>query len=85
MSRSYREPWFVDSYGSKSKKFDKRHANRKIRNADDVPNGRAYRKYYDPWNIADYKFRWNPYPSIRFRSGEQKIIEAIPEWKARRK
>ena len=31
MSRSYREPWFVDSYGSRVKKLTKREANKRVR------------------------------------------------------
>ena len=56
MSRSYREPYWVDSYGSKVKKWYKRDASKRIRRTKDVPNGKAYRKFYDPWNIVDSKW-----------------------------
>lgn len=85
MSRSYREPWFVCGYGSKYKKYIKRYANSIVRNTIDVPDGRAYRKLFDSWNISDYRFAWNPYPRYYWRNGEMKSYEPIPEWKARRK
>jgi len=85
MSRSYREPVFVCGYGSSYKKFAKREANRVIRRAKDIPNGKIYRKYFDSWNICDCKNRWNPWPWVSCWSGELKVHEPIPEWKARRK
>ena len=87
MSRSYREPVWTDNYGSSYKKWAKRQASRKIRKSQDVPNGKAHKKFYDSWNICDYKNRYDPWPSIYFNwiTGEQEIIEPIPEWKARRK
>ena len=60
MSRSYRKPWIVDGYkGSKWKQFCKNQANRKIRRTENVPNGGTYRKFYDPYNICDYKWSVN--------------------------
>jgi len=85
MSRSYREPWFLDGYGKKSTKFKKREANRRVRNSDNVPNGKSYRKYYDPWNIRDWKYHWDSKPLIWYYGGEQIVNEPMPEWRARRK
>lgn len=34
----------------------KRQANKKVRRNWDIPNGRAYRKVFSPWNIHDFKF-----------------------------
>jgi hypothetical protein len=34
----------------------KRKANEKIRHSKDVPNGMAYKKFYESYNIHDYKF-----------------------------
>jgi len=86
MSRSYREPVFVDGYGTRRKRYAKNLANRYIRRTKDIPNGNAYRKYYDSWDICDYRFRWDPYPHIRcWKFGEAVVVEPIPEWKARRK
>lgn len=56
MARSYRKPWIIDGYGSKSKSLRKRWAARRVRNSKEVPNGGAYRKFFDSWNIVDY--RW---------------------------
>ena len=51
MSRSFKHvPGFCDR-----SKDGKKFANRKIRNTEDVPNGRAFRKFYDPYNICDWK------------------------------
>lgn len=85
MSRSYREPWFVDGYGSRWKRHQKRAANRRVRHAKNVPNGNAYRRYFDPWNICDWKYCWDPMPHVYWLFGELRIIEPTPEWKARRK
>ena len=87
MSRSYREPWYVDSYGTKSKRLNKRYANRRVRKTKDVPDGKAYRKYTNPWDIVDWKYRWDPWPSIRISpfTGEYWVIWPEPKWKAIRK
>jgi hypothetical protein len=85
MSRSYRAPWFVDGYGSKRKKWQKRCANKRVRRTLEVPNGKAYRRITDPWNIVDYRFKWDPYPHYYFSNGEMKVFESTPKWKAIRK
>lgn len=59
MSRSYRKPWVTDGYGSKWKPYAKNQANRLIRRNKDVPNGKTYRKFYNPWNICDWKYPVN--------------------------
>jgi hypothetical protein len=81
MSRSYREPWITDGYGSKSKRFKKRQANRAIRHAKEVPDGKAYRKFSDSWDICDYKWCWDPKPHYYWSRGEMKVIEPIPGYK----
>ena len=87
MSRSYRYPVWVDSYGSKTKKLDKRFANKSVRRANNVQNGKWYRKLYNPWNIVDWRSYWDPNPRVWINSwtGEIEIINPTPEWKARRK
>ena len=61
MSRSRRKPYCNESYkGSRHKQFAKRVANKKIRNSNDVPNGKSYRKFYCSWNINDYYFYQSP-------------------------
>jgi len=60
VSRSYRKPWAVDGYkGSRVKQFHKNQANRRIRRAEDVPDGNIYRKYYPQWDICDWKWPVN--------------------------
>lgn len=69
MSRSYRAPYVTDGYkGSRRRQWCKRQANRVVRRALDVPNGKAYRKFYDPCNICDYK--WYCSPEDEFYKGE---------------
>lgn len=59
MSHSYKKnPGFHDGEGSKYPKFAKRFANRKVRHYKDLPNGNAYRKVSDSWDIHDYNFRY---------------------------
>ena len=61
MSRSYRKPYVVDGYkGSGFKQFAKKEASKKVRNSDEIPNGKAYKKFYDPWNICDYYYYVSP-------------------------
>ncbi len=61
MSRSYRKSISTEGYGSKRRRLSKIAANRRVRKAQDIPNGRAYRKWYNPWDICDWKsFEWNP-------------------------
>jgi len=56
MSRSYRKTFITDqSYRSKTPKFFKKQANRKVRRTKDVPDGNRYKRYYDSWVICDYK------------------------------
>ena len=56
MSRSYRAPIVTDGYGSKSKQWYKRWANRIIRHSTDMPDGKAYRKFFETYDICDYKW-----------------------------
>lgn len=58
MSRSYRKtPVLSDQQiGGPRVRMEKRLANKAVRAADDVPSGKAYRKYSNSWDICDYKF-----------------------------
>ena len=88
MSHSYRKPWYVDGYGSRSKRLSKREANKRIRRSNDVPDGKAYRRFYDPWDICDYKYPYDPHPYVRvnwFNTGRLEWVYPEPIWKARRK
>jgi len=55
MSRSKRKNPVITEQQSRSAKLEKRFASKAVRNANDVPNGKAYRKYFCSWNISDYK------------------------------
>lgn len=57
MSRSFRHPFYKDGYGSKKKGATKAEYNGRIRKTEDVPDGKAYRKYSESWDISDYRFR----------------------------
>lgn len=57
MSRSYRKPYIKDGYGSKSKPLRKRRAARRVRKASEVPNGGAYKKFFNPYEICDWSWR----------------------------
>ena len=85
MSRSYRKPWVVDGYGSKWKRFAKNQANRRIRHTKDVPDHKLYKKFYSQWDICDYKWMYDPYPSIHCFNGEIHHYDPDPKWKAVRK
>ena len=54
MSRSYKKSPVCTDYSRGNTKDQKRFANRKARRAKDVPNGKAYRKYYESWEIHDW-------------------------------
>jgi hypothetical protein len=54
LSRSYCTSWVTDRSRGRSK--EKRYANHTIRKAEDVPNGKTYKKFYESWDISDY--RW---------------------------
>jgi hypothetical protein len=54
MSRSYKHnPWCKDG-GETYRRYQKNQANRKVRRSKDVPNGKVYRKFFEPWDIYDY-------------------------------
>ena len=57
MSRSCRKPFVTDGYkGSNSRQFNKRLANRTVRKSSEIADGKAYKKFFETWNICDY--RW---------------------------
>ena len=75
MSRSYRKPWVTDGYkGSSRRQWAKRYANKKVRHAEDVPNGKAYRKFYESWNICDYKWLCTFEPYVSCITGEPRWV-----------
>lgn len=70
MSRSYKKQLWLTNSGSGYRKFAKAQANRQVRRSNDVPDGKKYRRYYDSWDICDFK---------TCRLGSE------PVWKARMK
>ena len=51
----------TDGYkGSKCRQFFKNQANKLIRRSKNVPDGGSYRKFFDSWNICDYKWKLDP-------------------------
>jgi hypothetical protein len=88
MSRSYREPYFVDGYGSKWKRFNKNYANRRVRRKAvdfEIADGNSYRRMYDQWDICDWRFRYDPRPRYYSWGGELRVSTPEPEWKIRSK
>ena len=60
MSRSYREPIYTCGYGTSRRRMEKRIANRAVRHASEVPDGKAYRRLHESYKICDYKMPWTP-------------------------
>ena len=114
MSRSYRYPMWVNSYGSPSKHIWKRFANKAVRQknkkylytlSDDlhdycpecwngdpkedynrVPDGMAYKKFSDRYNIVDSKHEYDLKGEYFMGwSGTMLFLEPDPKWKAIRK
>lgn len=59
MSRSYKKYPIVNDSKPKSTKARKKIANRKVRTTDDVPNGKAYKKVSESWDIRDFSWFWS--------------------------
>ncbi len=85
MSRSYREPWYVDGYGTKRKRYIKNQANRRIRHAKNIPDQKTYKKYYSQYDICDYKYKYDGIPYVSHWGGEMHIVEPDPIWRVARK
>jgi len=57
MSRSYKKhPGWTGRSGESWK--DKRLANHKVRKISDLPDGSAFRRVSETWDIRDYNFRY---------------------------
>ena len=71
MSRSYKHnPFCTDRpHGAK---YWKRQANHKVRRTLEVPNGKAYRKVYNPWEIHDYICRESKYDAMFWYNSHKK-------------
>lgn len=61
MSRSYKKhPRVKDKTNKNMKKF----ANKKVRHTEDIPNGKAYKKVFESWEISDYNWIWTKEEAI---------------------
>lgn len=58
MSRSYKKTPICKDRKTSSK-ANKRIANSKVRHTDNIPNGKAYRKVFNTWDIHDYVSRYS--------------------------
>lgn len=55
MSRSYKKhPWVTD-HNANTTQEKKKFANKKVRNTEDLPNGSAYKKVSESYDICDWK------------------------------
>ena len=86
MSRSHRKNPIVTegSFSGWSKRM-KQKFNRKLRRTtgvEDIPDGNAYRKMNESWDISDYSFRtpWLAYWQLVKHTGISSK-EAYAEWK----
>lgn len=75
MSRSYKKsPVYTDSSPGTTKE-KKKFANKRVRNTEDVPNGGAYKKVHESWDIHDYINRWTWEEAKKFwESGENPYL-----------
>jgi len=83
MSRSYRKPWMVDTYGSRYKRFFKRYANKVVRKATNFPEHMGYKRVFNSWDIVDWKYYedWK----LHWCNYTQEWYEPTPKWKCIRK
>lgn len=65
MSRSYKKPYWTQGYKSNARKKSKKETNNRVKNTEDIANGKAYRKVYNPWDIVDWKFEDKKNPKAR--------------------
>ena len=61
MSRSYKKHPFVKDPANK---FMKRYANKKVRRTPNIPNGKAYKKVFESWDISDWRWWWDKQTAI---------------------
>jgi len=76
MSRSYKKTPYA---GQKKSKFDKNYSNKCIRQTETnrvkLPDGNAYKKVYETWNICDFGWvtTWHDF--------QRRIRKSIAEYK----
>ncbi len=59
MSRSYKKHEYTSDGRPHTTKMIKNRANRKTRSTDDIPNGAAYRRLYESWDIRECRLPWS--------------------------
>ena len=62
MTRSYKKPFIKEGYGSKRKRQAKKAANKTVAQTEDIPDGGAYKKVSNSWDICDWVF---PLPNTK--------------------
>ena len=67
MARSYRKPYYTDQQNSRDGRVKqaKRAAARRVRASEDLPDGGAYKKAFNPWDIRDWSFHAPQDPKAR--------------------
>lgn len=73
VSRSYRKPWVKDH-----NKGMKAFANNVVKQAKNVPNGMAYKKFFDRYSICDY--RWYQETDSRYERVNGKWEWVLLPW-----
>ena len=65
MSHSYRHNFVFKTAGDKSfkKLFNRRL--RRSEKCENIPDGKAYKKYNESWRITDFTWRYNSYEEYR--------------------
>ncbi len=71
MSKSYKKEPIVKDHTSGA--YGKRLANHAVRkNLDDIPNGKAYRRYFNSYNVHDYISRYTWEDQVRHNKSVEK-------------
>lgn len=81
MSRSYKKTPIVKDH--ESGRWGKKQANRKVRRYKHaIPNGKWYRKIYNPWDIHDSVSYFSRQQDLAYReSVEKRILQGVdPSW-----
>ncbi len=71
MSRSYKKhPRCKDSASKDMKKF----ANKKVRHIKNIPNGKAYKKVFESYDISDWNNFWSKEQAIKNWDAAQRKV-----------
>ena len=60
MGKSWQRHKCLSDYGRTWTPYSKKKASKKARRVTDLPNGAAYKRVYNSWDIFDYKFTQSP-------------------------